>query len=85
MAWANHLVIAPILLPLVTGAFLLLFDERRRALKAMVSLFATLTLLVIATILVTQAATAANTVYLLGNWKFRRLASDQPLPPVRQR
>lgn len=75
MAWASHLVIAPILLPLVTGAFLLLVDERRHSFKALVSLFSTLALLVIAITLMTVADTtsdagvAASKVYLLGNWK----------------
>ncbi|WP_269933020.1 monovalent cation/H+ antiporter subunit D [Aminobacter sp. HY435] len=73
MAWANHLLIAPILLPLVTGAFLLLFDERRRSFKALVSLFSTLALLAIAIALMTYADAApdqdaATQVYLLGNW-----------------
>ncbi len=33
MDWKTHLVVAPIVLPLVTAAVLLLFDERRRGLK----------------------------------------------------
>lgn len=72
MDWANHLLIAPILLPLVTGAFLLLFDERRHKFKALVNLVATLTLLAIAlSLMATANATpdgAAVQVYLLGNW-----------------
>ena len=38
MDWARHLLIVPILLPLVTGAALLLIDEVRHTLKALVSL-----------------------------------------------
>ena len=37
MAWTDHLLIAPILLPLMTGALLLMFDERRHGLKAAIS------------------------------------------------
>jgi multicomponent K+:H+ antiporter subunit D len=73
MTWANHLLVAPILLPLVTGAFLLLFDERRHSFKALISLFSTLTLLTSpsADDLCRRCAgirRAATQVYLLGNW-----------------
>lgn len=74
MGWINHLLIAPIVLPLLAGALLLLFDERRHTLKAMISLGSTLALLLIAGILLrvsdtTTATGAARTgVYLLGNW-----------------
>jgi multicomponent K+:H+ antiporter subunit D len=73
MTWANHLLIAPVLLPLVTGALLLLFDERRHSFKALVSLFSTLTLLAISIALMAYADVApdqgaATKVYLLGNW-----------------
>src|SRR3546814_4039966 len=46
--WANHLVIVPILLPLLTGATILLFHERNRALRAGISLGAALALVVVA-------------------------------------
>lgn len=69
MNWANHLLIAPIVLPLATGAMLLLLNERRHTLKAIISLAATLALVLIAAILLRAADTAATTdVYLLGNW-----------------
>jgi multicomponent K+:H+ antiporter subunit D len=70
MAAADHAIIAPIILPLVTGALLLLFDERRRVLKALVSLASTIALLFIALFLLGQADTGEATtgVYLLGNW-----------------
>lgn len=68
--WQNHLIVAPIVLPLVTAALLLLYDERRRVLKAAVSLLATLLLVVIAIVLVGNANTPVDKVipYLLGNW-----------------
>ncbi len=37
MDWTRHLLVVPILLPLVTGASLLLIDETRHTLKALVS------------------------------------------------
>src|SRR3546814_10764273 len=36
--WMQHLIVAPILLPLAVSGLLLAFDERRRALKRLVSL-----------------------------------------------
>ncbi|MGH7003806.1 MAG: monovalent cation/H+ antiporter subunit D, partial [Alphaproteobacteria bacterium] len=71
MRWTDHLMIAPILLPLATGALLLLLDERRHFLKAAISLLSTLVLLAVAIVLVSRAAAAGQSaagVYLLGNW-----------------
>ncbi|HET7413593.1 MAG TPA: monovalent cation/H+ antiporter subunit D [Pararhizobium sp.] len=70
MGLAHHLIIVPVLLPLVTAAFLLLFDERRRVFKATVSLVSTLLLLTTAIILLNRANSSADAtgVYLLGNW-----------------
>src|SRR3546814_9460883 len=70
--WANHLVIVPILLPLLAGSTVLLLDERTRALRAGISLAATLALVVVAGALLRMAGAAgfdspAN-VYLLGDW-----------------
>ena len=73
MGWSDHLVIAPIILPLVTGALLLLFDERRHTLKAMINVGSTLVLAAIAIRLLVLAGdpapgSIATQVYLLGNW-----------------
>ncbi|OQM75913.1 monovalent cation/H+ antiporter subunit D [Manganibacter manganicus] len=70
MMWSHHLLIAPILLPLVTGALLLLLDERRHVLKSLINLAATFALAVIAMRLLAFAdvANAVPSVYLLGNW-----------------
>jgi multicomponent K+:H+ antiporter subunit D len=73
MGWSDHLLIAPIILPLVTGALLLLFDERRHALKALVNVGSTLVLAAIAIRLLLLAndpttGAIATEVYLLGNW-----------------
>src|SRR3546814_10439708 len=70
--WANHLVIVPILRPLLAGSTVLLLDERTRALRAGISLAATLALVVVAGALLRMAGAAgfdspAN-VYLLGDW-----------------
>ena len=40
----EHLMIAPVVLPLVAGAVMLLFDERRRKLKAGLSIATSFTL-----------------------------------------
>src|SRR3546814_17296975 len=70
--WANHLVIVPILLPLLEGSTVLLLDERPRALRAGISLAATLALVVVAGPLLRMAGAAGldrpATVYLLGDW-----------------
>lgn len=71
MPWSDHLLIAPIVLPLVTGALLLLFDERRHVLKALVNLASTLLLAGIAVRLMALAGDGGGTTshaYLLGNW-----------------
>jgi len=69
----HHLVIAPILLPLAVGAFMLLLDERRRVLKATLSLVTTFALLGIAMMLiflvVDQTSNESHLiVYPVGNW-----------------
>lgn len=67
-SWINHLVIAPIIIPLVSGALLLMYDERRPLLKGAINLIATLATLYIAVTLLRFADTSATGVYLLGNW-----------------
>jgi multicomponent K+:H+ antiporter subunit D len=66
--WAHHLIIAPIVLPLVAGALLAVYDERRQFLKGLINLFSTLANLAIAITLLQAAAGDAPGVYLLGNW-----------------
>lgn len=72
MTFSSHLLIAPILLPLLVGAALMLIDDRRRPLKATISVSTIIVLLVISTILL-QRATGTSTEpqtasYALGNW-----------------
>ncbi|TAN17006.1 MAG: monovalent cation/H+ antiporter subunit D [Rhizobiaceae bacterium] len=70
MRLADHLVIVPVILPLVTGAFLLFFDERRRGFKAAVNLCSTALLVATAVVLLNHADASGVTtaVYLVGNW-----------------
>ena len=55
-ALLDHLVILPILLPMATGAMLLLFPDRLRRLKMTISGGATLLLLTFAVLLVIRVA-----------------------------
>ncbi|WP_454017358.1 monovalent cation/H+ antiporter subunit D [Azospirillum sp. Marseille-Q6669] len=70
----NHLVIAPIIIPLLVGALLMLIDERRRALKATLGVASASALLALAVLLLyltDHTATGADAtvrVYRLGDW-----------------
>ena len=70
IGWAHHLIIAPILVPLVVAALLLFFDERQRVAKAMISLASTLILVTVSLALlrVESGPNDFDGVYLLGNW-----------------
>lgn len=72
MDWERHLLVVPVLLPLVVGAALLLIDERRHTTKAMLSLASTLALVVIAAGLMRMAdGTAGSSMsqsYAVANW-----------------
>jgi multicomponent K+:H+ antiporter subunit D len=64
-----HLVILPILLPLLAGAALLLIDDRRRNLKAALAFVSILSLLLVAGMLVNTAAGQPGLItYRVGNW-----------------
>ena len=70
----EHFVIAPVLIPFITGVLLLFLDDRARHVKAFVSVLSTVVLLVISILLLCIVHTndSANedriAVYLLGNW-----------------
>ncbi|AYG69106.1 MULTISPECIES: monovalent cation/H+ antiporter subunit D [unclassified Rhizobium] len=68
--WSHHLIIAPILVPLIAGALLVFIDERSRTLKALISLSATVLLVAIALALFRAegGSTGQERAYLLGNW-----------------
>ncbi|GJD98136.1 monovalent cation/H+ antiporter subunit D [Methylobacterium isbiliense] len=66
---ADHLIVAPVVLPLAVSGALLLLDERRHALKAGVSVATALALLAIAVWLLLAAAAAPGALaYRLGDW-----------------
>lgn len=69
----DHLIIAPILIPLVAGAMMLFYEDRQRREKRIISVISCIALLLAAFGLVGQAQEAgagghAVGVYLLGDW-----------------
>ena len=74
----EHLVVAPVVLPMVAGALLLFFDDRERLLKATVSILTSVALLAISMTLLFGAHADVGAggepgagriaVYLVGNW-----------------
>ncbi len=71
MTASDHLIIAPILLPLVAGGLMLLFDGRHRPVLVAINLVATFALLAVAvSLVVTAAGSDEGTVriYRLGDW-----------------
>jgi len=65
----GHEVVAPIVLPLVAGSVLVLLEKARSRWVPVVSLAATLALLVLAVGLLLQASSGQVFPYLLGNWQ----------------
>lgn len=69
----THLIAAPILLPLLTAAIMLMLGERHRPLKAKINLFSSLVGLFISVMLLqwTQTTSVPGSigVYLPGNWQ----------------
>jgi len=69
MSLASHLIIAPILLPLLVGGLMLVFDNRK--LVAGLGVVSTFAVLAIAIVLMQRVETGngpESIVYLLGNW-----------------
>lgn len=70
----DHLIIAPVLLPLAASALMLLFDERKRRVKNVISLLTVLALLGIAFSLLQHVVAAGfsgeavSRAYHIGNW-----------------
>ncbi|WP_019412199.1 monovalent cation/H+ antiporter subunit D [Pseudomonas psychrophila] len=68
-----HLIVAPILLPLLTAACMLLLGEKHRPLKARINLVSTLIGLIISVLLLiwtqNQSSPASIGVYLPSNWQ----------------
>lgn len=65
--WSDHVVVLPIVLPIVVAGAMFLLDERRRTLKAALS-FATVVALVGIAFFLIGWVTEAPRVYRLGNW-----------------
>ncbi|MFN3718821.1 MAG: monovalent cation/H+ antiporter subunit D [Rhizobium rhizophilum] len=70
ISWSHHLIVTPILLPMMTAALLLFIDERNRTAKALVSLSSVVLLLANAIVLflIESGPNSFDNVYLLGNW-----------------
>ncbi len=69
----DHMIVLPILLPMLTGALLLLFDDRQRAGKAFINVLSMLVLVLISVALVVDASgqgAGGNVIasYPVGNW-----------------
>ncbi|ULT68263.1 monovalent cation/H+ antiporter subunit D [Pseudomonas sp. BC42] len=73
MSSLSHLIVAPILLPLLTAAIMLLLGEKHRPLKARINLLSSLLGLGLACYLLywtqAQGATGSFGVYLPSNWQ----------------
>ncbi|HEY0275227.1 MAG TPA: monovalent cation/H+ antiporter subunit D, partial [Paenirhodobacter sp.] len=72
---AQHLIIAPVVIPFITGALTLLYDERQRRAKLGLSLVSTVLLLIVSIELMSRTKGAGLTTqgseiafYLLGDW-----------------
>jgi len=65
----GHGIIAPVVLPLVAGSLLLLVEKYRPSAAGLISLLATLALVLVGSGLVQQASAGAVQPYLLGNWQ----------------
>ncbi|MCV9998325.1 monovalent cation/H+ antiporter subunit D [Pararhizobium sp. YC-54] len=73
MNWFHHLIILPILLPIITAAGLIPVDERNRTLKGVIGFTSTVVVFLISILLMQSAASPGEgeggaSVYLLGNW-----------------
>lgn len=69
-----HVVVLPILIPLIAGAIMLMYDERQRRLKLGIGVLSCILQLAVAITLVDRAGGSAEagrnivTLYLLGDW-----------------
>lgn len=70
MSWADHLIVAPVILPLLVGALILLFDGRPGGIVVALNLVSTFALLAIAVHLLaaTMGADATVRIYRVGDW-----------------
>ncbi len=72
--WTDHLVVAPILLPLLAAGGMLMLDERRLRAKRAISITVAILLIIISGVLLQGTAAAglqdlpASRTYAIGNW-----------------
>lgn len=72
--WLDHLIVVPVVLPLIAAAAMLLLKEQRYGLKALVSLLCLITLVGVAYLLLHEAASGGPAgddtarIYNLGAW-----------------
>lgn len=66
--WTDHLLMAPIVVPMLAGAAMILAGDRRRSLIGAIGLLSTLTLIVLAGVLLLLAQEPVVRIYRLGNW-----------------
>ena len=78
MNFDDHLVVLPIVLPLAAGAAMLLLDERRHLLKAVMAVASVLVLIGIALALLRTVDSQPVRVYALGGWPARFRAASRP-------
>ena len=71
-SWMPHLILAPILVPMVSAALMLLLKEEKQRIKLLINIAATVVGLVVAVFLMQwshqQSSPTAMTVYLTSNW-----------------
>lgn len=66
--WLDHILIIPVVLPLLASASMLLLEERRRLTKNAISLSTMILLLITAFTLLLQTGLNGTSVYSVGNW-----------------
>jgi multicomponent K+:H+ antiporter subunit D len=66
--WTDHLLIAPIIVPMLAGAAMILAGDRRRGTVVALGLGSTLLLVALSAVLLRIAGTPEVRVYRLGNW-----------------
>lgn len=66
--WMDHLVIAPIVVPMLAGASMILAGDRRRGATVALGLASTLLLVSLSAVLLLAADATAVRIYRLGDW-----------------
>jgi multicomponent K+:H+ antiporter subunit D len=67
----EHLIIAPVLIPFLAGALMLVYDERQKRAKLTISLLSVVATLLVAMELLVRAKSGHIGFYLLGDWAAR--------------